>query len=160
LTFAAIGNARESGRAVFVAESHRIEELPALISIPCRRFVLLLAYDHGGVPARLTAALGELLDRGCVYLCAWGPGCRHVEDTMDDVSLERDLESGVDQTIMTTSHHGVRLEEAVDFALQYALPDDALAQGCDAIVLAAVDNSEWADVLRNAAQQYLLPSVL
>jgi hypothetical protein len=94
LTFAAIGHARESGRAVFLAESQRIEELPGLISLPCARFVLLLAYDHGGPPARLTTALGELLDRGCVYLCAWGPGCSHVEDTMDDVALERDLEAG------------------------------------------------------------------
>ena len=79
---------------------------------------------------------------------------------MDDVVLESELKGGPKQTIMTTWHTDELLSEAVDFALRHAHPDDALAHGCGAIVLAAVDNSEWAKALRNAAQQLVSPSVL
>jgi hypothetical protein len=72
----AIGHTRDSGRAVFVAESPCIEHLPQIISLSCSRFVLLLAYDHTKRPARLVQALGRLLDQGCVYLCTWGIGIR------------------------------------------------------------------------------------
>jgi hypothetical protein len=155
LTLTPLGHARESGRAVFIAESDRIEDLPQRISVPCSRFVLFLAYAHGDTPAHLEDALGQLLDAGCVYLCAWGPWCEHVHDTMDDVVLERELKGGAEQTIMTTWHDKEALEEAVDFALQRAVPDDALAQGCDAIVLAAVGNPEWTQTLKELAPRYL-----
>lgn len=58
---AAFGHARDSGRAVYVAQSDGIEQLPQLISLPCTRFLLLLAYALGRKPARLSDALGELL---------------------------------------------------------------------------------------------------
>ena len=160
MTLALLGNARDSGRAVFITAADRIEDLPQRISVPCSRFVLLLAYEHGDTPAHLADTLGKLLDAGCVYLCAWGPGCEHVHDTMDDIVLERELEGGPEQTIMTTWHANELLADTVDFTLQWARPDDALAQGCDAIVLAAVGNPVWATELRNAAQQYLSPPVL
>jgi hypothetical protein len=153
----AIGHLRDSGRAVFVAETDRIEELPKLISLPCSRFVLLLAYAHGREPARLTEAMRFLLDGGCVYLCAWGPGCEHVHDTMDDAVLGWELAGGPEQVIMTTWHDGVPLGEALHFALGHAVPHDALVHGCDAVVLAAVRNSEWAEDLRRLATQYLAP---
>jgi hypothetical protein len=65
LTLTAIGRARDSGRAVFVAEVDRIEDLPQLLDLPCPRFVLLFAAAHGRSP---DDTLGQLLDRGCVYL--------------------------------------------------------------------------------------------
>jgi hypothetical protein len=160
LTFAALGHARDSGRSVFVAQSDRIEELPRIISVPCARFLLLLAYNHGRTPTGLVDALGALLDRGCVYLCVWGHGCEHVHDTMDDIVLERELKGGPEQTIMTTWHDKQSLEEALDFALRHAVPDGALVQGCDAIVLAAVGGAESLEAVRGMAQRYLLPSVL
>jgi hypothetical protein len=155
LTLTALGHLRDSSRAVFVAESTCIEDLPQIISLSCSRFVLLLAYDHTKTPARLVQTLGRLLDQGCVYLCTWGPGCEHVHDTMDEVVLERELQRGDDETITTTWHHGVPLEEAVDFALRHAMPDDALSQGCDAVVLAAVGDAGWAQALPNMAQPHL-----
>ena len=160
LALNAIGNARESGCAVFVASPERLEDLPSLVSPPCARFVLLLAHDNERTPARLEEVLGELLDRGCVYLCAWGPGCEHVHDTMDDVVLERELKGGPKQTIMTTWHSDEALSEAVDFALRHARPVDALAHDSAAIVLAAVGNPAWAKALRNAAEPLVTPSVL
>jgi len=101
-----------------------------------------------------------VLDRGCVYLCVWGHGCEHVHDTMDDIVLERELNGGPEQTIMSTWHDKQSLEEAVDFALLHAVPDDALLQGCDAIVLAAVGDAESVEALRGMVQRYLLPPVL
>jgi hypothetical protein len=79
---------------------------------------------------------------------------------MDDIVLERELKGGPEQTIMTTWHDKQSLEEAVDFALGHAVPDDALVQGCDAVVLAAVGDAESLEALRGMAQRFLLPSVL
>ena len=154
-----IGYARETGRVVFIAETDRIDGLPERISIPSSRFVLLLSYGRRDTPAHLAKTLGKLLDAGCVYLCAWGACCEYVHDIMDDVVLERELKGGPEQTIMTSWHADVPMEEAVDFALRHAQPAGALAQGCDAIVLAAVGNSEWAQELRELTPP-LLRSVL
>lgn len=159
MPLAPIGYARETGRLVFIAETDRIEDLPERISLPSSRFVLLLSYAHQDTPARLAETLGKLLDAGCVYLCAWGACCEYVHDIMDDVVLERELEGGPEQTIMTSWRADEPLLEAVDFALRHAQPDGALARGCDAIVLAAVGNSEWAQELRELTPR-LLGSVL
>jgi hypothetical protein len=157
LTLVPVGYARESGRVVFITEADRIEDLPEHISLPYPRFVLLLAYAHRDVPPHLAQALGKLLDTGCVYLCAWGPGCEYVHDIMDDVVLDRELKGGPEQTIVTTWHADEPLQEAIDFALRHAEPADALAQGCDAIVLAAVGDSQWAQALRNLTPPFLGP---
>jgi hypothetical protein len=157
LTLTPIGRARETGWTVFVAEAERIEQLPQLLSLPCPRFVLLLADAQGRSP---DAILGELLDRGCVYLCAWGAACEQTHDNMDDVVLEREIKGAPEQTIMTTWHDKESLDEAVDFALRHARPDDALVPGCDAVVLAAIGSPEWARELHGIAQHSLLPPVL
>jgi hypothetical protein len=72
---------------------------------------------------------------------------------MDEVVLERELKSGHERTIMTTWHHGVPLEEAVDFALRHATPDDALSQGCEAVVLAAVGDAGWTQARGTASRE-------
>jgi hypothetical protein len=128
----ALGLTRNSGRIDFLAEAANIEDLPHLISLPCPRFVMLLAYNEHQTPSRLTVALTGLASAGCVYLCAWGPGCEHVHDTMDDV-LEQELDGSPEQNIRTTWHSTESLEQAAMFSLEHAEPDTVLRDGCGAI---------------------------
>jgi hypothetical protein len=158
VTFAALGTARRSGRLVFLAEAEQLEQLPRLISLPCPRFLLLLAYDEDRTAIRLSTTLGELLAAGCVYFCAWGRGCEHVHDTMDDVVLAKALSGRRGLNVITTWHAGEPLEETVAFALDRAMPDEAHAAGCDAIVLAAVNAPGWAAMFRGAAGRHLTES--
>ena len=156
MTCTAIGHERDSGRAVFLAQSERIEELAGLISVPCRRFVLLLAQARAEAhtPAHLTGTMERLLDGGCVYLCTWGSVQAH--DAMDLVVLERELKDAPEKNVVTTWHFAVPLAEAVEFALRRAQPDEALSLGWEAIVLAAVGDAGWAEAVRAAAMPYVL----
>jgi hypothetical protein len=140
---------------VFLAETQSLEQLPRLISLPCPRFLLLLAYDEDRTAIRLSATLGELVTAGCVYLCAWGRGCEHVHDTMDDVVLAQTLSGRRALNIITTWHAGEPLEETVAFALNRAVPDEAHASGCEAVVLAAINAPGWAAAFRGAAARHL-----
>ena len=155
MTFTALGTVRRSGRLVFLAETRQLEQLPRLISLPCPRFLLLLAYDEDRTAIRLSSTLAELVTGGCVYLCAWGRGCEHVHDTMDDVVLAQTLSGRRALNIVTTWHAGEPLEETLAFALDRAEPDEAHSAGCDAIVLAAVNSPGWATVFRSAAGRHL-----
>jgi len=155
VTFMALGTARRSGRLVYLAETQHLEQLPRLISLPCPRFLLLLAYDEDRTAIRLSTTLAELVTAGCVYLCAWGRGCEHVHDTMDDVVLAQTLTGRRALNIITTWHAGEPLEETVAFALDRAAPDEAHTAGCDAIVLAAIKAPGWAAMFREAAERHL-----
>jgi hypothetical protein len=150
-----LGTNRSSGKSIFLAESRQIEELPQSISLPSPRFVLFLAYDEQKNASHLKQVLAELLEGGCVYLCAWGPGCEHVHDTMDDVALEHQLTGHPERHVMTTWHDTESLEEAARFALQCATPDSTLAEGCSTVVLAAVGNQEWTARLHRLATDYV-----
>ncbi len=143
-------------RDVFVVSVANLEHLPSqLAGLPCSRFVLLLAQDANANRTHLDPVLEQLLDRGCVYLCAWGPGCELVHDVMDETVVMRKVDGGPEQTIMTTWHSRDSLAEATDFALQLARPDDALADGCNATVLAVVGNNQWLTEVRAAAREII-----
>ena len=150
-----MGSAQDSGRSVFLAESQHIEDLPRIISLPSPGYTLLLAYDAENTASHLGEALAEILRSGCVYLCAWGPGCEHVHDTMDDVALEQELAGHPEGLITTTWHATESLEDTAKFALEWANPDDTLVEGCSAVVLAAVGNHEWTIPLQAVASRYI-----
>jgi len=133
-----LGVDKERGRRVYLVSALGLEQLPPQIQLPCARFVLLLIEGGTARGQSMSATMGRLLDIGCVYLCAWGPGCEYVHDTMDDEILERDLKERKEGVIMTTWHTHDTLAEVLDFALPWALPDDYYAEGCDAIVVANI----------------------
>ena len=64
-------------------------------------------------------------------MCAWGPGCDRVHHLFDIAFAgdgSRDLEE--DGVLMTTSHEGESLDEALWFFVTTAHPDKAYAPEC------------------------------
>lgn len=152
-----VGADKARGRAVYLVSAPGLEQLPPQIQPPCARFVLLLIEDGTARGGNMSATLGRLLDMGCVYLCAWGPDCEYVHDTMDDAILERDLEERQKGVIMTSWHARDTLAEVLDFVLPWAIPDDYYAEGCNAIVVANIANAADPNELRRLLCERVSP---
>ena len=146
-------------RRVYGIHCAKFEDLPAAIAIASPRFVLLVAADGGHITG-IDDTLRRLLDIGCVYLCAWGPQCEQLDDDMDHVVLRQELDGAAKRTIMTSWHSNESLDEAAEFALLWAVPDPAVASGCDSVVLASVGNAEWGASLARVAKSQCKPSVI
>jgi hypothetical protein len=151
MTIAELGTEPTRCRRVYVCYSPTLEELPLRLNIASKRFVLFVAADVGSLTG-IDSTLARLLDYGCVYLCAWGPGCEELHDAMDYVVLDQERDGAPERTIMTTWHSSDSLEEAAEFAVLWAVPDEDLAEGCDSVVLASIGNPKWrADLARIGA---------
>ena len=93
-----------------------------------------LARDTTEVPAEdICAFAGVLLDLGAVYFCCWGPGCERTHDITDEEVQAKGVEDNTDSVIMTTWQKNADLDEALQFALSAAQPDEAFASGCNAV---------------------------
>jgi hypothetical protein len=139
-----------SGRRIFIADAARLEDLPEQLSPLAERFVLLLAVDADPKPERLCEVLKILLEVGCVYLCAWGPGCQRVEIAMDNVFVNAELKGEQASTVITTSHQSESLDDAAWFVLNNAYPDD-----CNMVILAAIAHTGWLTLLGRAIHEHL-----
>jgi hypothetical protein len=146
-------------RRVYGIHCAKFEDLPAAITVASPRFVLLVAADRELITG-IHGTLRRLLDIGCVYLCAWGPQCEQLHDDMDHVVLMRELDGAAQRTIMTSWHSQESLGEAAEFTLLWAVPDSAVASGCDSVVLASVGNAEWGGSLARIAGSQCKPSVI
>jgi hypothetical protein len=110
------------GRDLFLLELQSWEDWPRDLELPSEHFCLLVAGNGRGVdPAAIAAFASGALAAGCVYACAWGPGCKIVHDTFDAKASEIETEGFV---IMTTWHEDEGLEEGLTFLGRDALPDD------------------------------------
>jgi hypothetical protein len=130
-------------RNVFLLQLGNLEEFPDHLNLPCPRFVLLLSADFQGSTDSCSLLAAKVLDAGCVYFCAWGPGCENMHDLVDDAIIEREAGRDAVRTIMTTWHSSEPLADAVEFALFTAEPDEGYSVGCDAVVLAVSNNDAW-----------------
>jgi hypothetical protein len=140
-------------RRVYGIHCPRFEDLAPAIAVASPRFVLLVAADAGLISG-IDETLKRLLDIGCVYLCAWGPQCEQLHDDMDHVVLTQELDGTPERCIMTTWHSKESLDEAARFALHWAVPDSAVAAGCDSVVLASVGSAEWGASLARVAKSH------
>jgi hypothetical protein len=138
-------------RRLYGIHCTRFEDLAAAITVASPRFVLFVAADVGLITG-IDDTLRRLLDVGCEYLCAWGPQCEQLNDAMDHIVLMQELDGAAERTIMTTWHSNDSLDEAAQFALLWAVPDSAVARGCESVVLASVGNAEWGASLARVAE--------
>ena len=115
-------------------------------------FGLLLVMDARAFSTEVIAAAAmRLIDRGLVYLCAWGPDCQRVEDIFDEAHVENDLEKSCPGVLMTASHHDESLTEALRFFVHSAIPDEEYApKGCEKWIVAVIGNPEWAETVRSS----------
>jgi hypothetical protein len=124
---------------------------PRDVVLPSEHFCLLVAGDALGVDREtLTAFAGQALSAGCVYACAWGPGCRQVEFAFD-VECAR-LEIADVSVVFTTSHADDGLEEALSYLIDIAFPSDTWAPTCRTSVVAVIDSDNWAAEVRRLVQ--------
>jgi hypothetical protein len=127
-----------SERELFCIAAPTFDALPLSFSLPSKRFVALLAADTTQVDAATFSRFSDsLLASGCVYFCAWGPGCERAHDMFDNHCLE------IDPVIMTTWHSDDSLDEALYFFLRNAWPDDGYSEDGSALAI-TVGSGEWA----------------
>ena len=90
-------------------------ELPTLPSDQAFRAVLIV---EAPVSVQWQDRVSKwLVDSGCLYMMAWGLGCRSWDDSVDWANIES-FESGdipEDRFVLTTWHEGQSLEEVFDF---------------------------------------------
>jgi len=127
-----------SARDLFCVAASTFAELPQSYSLPSKRFVALLAADTTQVDvAALSRFADSLLASGCVYFCAWGPGCERAHDIFDGRCLD------IDPVIMTTWHADEPLDEALYFFLRNAWPDEGYSEDGSAIAI-TIGSLDWA----------------
>ena len=93
------------------------------------------------VASRRAAALSSVevarawLDNGASYICAWGPTSPEVEETFDYASFLPELGEPLSFTLMTTSHEGESLEEALWFAFYNAIAPNDLKYQLSTVII-------------------------
>ena len=138
-------------RDLFLVSLRSWNDWPRELNLPSKHFCLLLAGDAQSAPEETIGSLADAaLDDGCVYLCAWGPGCDRVHDRFDMKIVDRDIAGKTPNAlaVMTTSHGGETLDEATEFLITAAWPDDAFAETCRSALVAVVGNTDWVASVR------------
>ena len=146
-------------RDLYVLNLESPEDFPDKLTLASPRFVCLIAWDSRDIGnVRLYAFVERLLWAGAVYVCAWGPDCERVHDTVDDVHLAANSFSPDALTLMTTWHSKEPLSEAIWFALNCASPSDGYDEGCASIVGLIIGAPNWAAEIRAAFSDHSVSS--
>src|SRR6185312_4152107 len=96
-----VGRCDTHERELFTLDLADFTAWPDSIALSSEHFVAFLAADSSQVDAETLRKFARwLLDAGCVYFCAWGPGCGRMHDIFDMECFE------MEPIIMTTWHDG------------------------------------------------------
>jgi len=127
-----------------------IADLVKRLNPQTRYFTLLLAWDAPDIPQdKLIDMMRPLVERGLVYICAWGGRCEQVHDAVDDADLERINITGSDEyVIMTTWHSQETLSEACWFFKELAFPSEEPYISNLERFAVAVGNDNWLEEMR------------
>ena len=124
----------ESGRDVFVIALASADEWPDANPWSCEGFGLLVLTER---VVAIESLAEKAVARGVAVVCAWGPGCSMIEDVFDDAIVDANPRETENDVVLTTSHEGESLEEAMEFFLDVILPAEDRAGGCKAWCVAA-----------------------
>jgi hypothetical protein len=119
----------ESGRDVFVITLSRGDEWPDATPWSCEGFGLLVLTER---VVDVTFLASRAVARNVAVVCAWGPGCTMIEDAFDDAIVDAHPNETENDVVLTTSHEGESLEEALEFFLDVILPAKDRAASCNA----------------------------
>jgi hypothetical protein len=127
-------------------------------NLSSRRFTCFCALDIEAVPSTaLSKFCSRLIELGCAYFCAWGPGCERVHDAMDEQAMGDDPPKTDVGCVMTTWHADESLEEALWFFLNCTVPDEDYApNGCDTAVIFSVGRSDWSAAIESRVRAMLV----
>jgi hypothetical protein len=135
------------GRDLYLLELRALEDWPRELDLGSEPFCLLVAADsRGEAPQAIATFASAALTAGCVFACAWGPGCELVHDTFDAIFNESNY-SG-DPVVMTTWHENETLQQALTFLMRDAVPKDPWIASCRSSVVAVIGNDHWAAEVR------------
>jgi len=124
----------DSGRDVFVVTLAHADEWPDATPWSCEGFGLLVLTEHVIDVAPLAT---KAVAQSVAVVCAWGPGCSMIEDVFDDAIVDANPTETANNVVLTTSHEGESLEEAIEFFLDVILPAKDRAAACHAWCVAA-----------------------
>jgi hypothetical protein len=128
------------GREMFSIHLPSLVSLPKL-TLPGKKFACLVACDASSLSHDdLKAFATNMINQGAVYACSWGPGCARLEGAFDEADhIERE-DSPV---VITTSHDGETIGEALWFLLSCASPDPEYLEQCTSSIAVVVGNDAW-----------------
>ena len=124
----------DSSRDVFVITLASAEEWPDATPWSCEGFGLLVLTER---VVDVTPLATRAVARGVAVVCSWGPGCSMIEDAFDDAIVDAHPNETANDVVLTTSHEGESLEEAIEFFLDVILPAKDRAPECKAWCIAA-----------------------
>lgn len=128
-------------RRLFSLYVDSITELNKDIVLPQPFFSCLLACDATDLPDELIISVAHnFLVAGVAAQCAWGPDCDRVETMFDLAHVYRRLNDEKDYELLTTSHKGDTLDEAIWFLLNCAWPAET---DLSSPLVITVGNTEW-----------------
>ena len=147
---------RHTPRHVYVLALPDLDAFPGRLAIDSPCCVLLLAADFVARPGHRDRLCRRIVDAGCVYFCAWGPGCEQMHDWLDGYIVEREIEGHPEMNICTTWHSADSLADTVEYAVVFAEPADEYAAGCGSVVLVSVGEADWSAQVERAAARHVL----
>ena len=110
----------------------------------CPHYICFIVGDASKTAdQQIYSFIEQLLQKGMVYMCAWGPDCERVHDIADSVIIEKELECDVQNTIMTTWHSNESLDEALWSALFTTWPAKAFETTCNSATIIIINNDAW-----------------
>ena len=122
---------------------------------PSPHFVCLLVWDSQEESvATVSHVVEQVLESGCVYVCAWGRGCERVHDIFDETLVGNDPDPADDSIVMTTWHADESLEDALWFFLRCTVPQERFEPSCrSSVVILFGSAGEHAVSVRRALAQ-------
>ena len=128
-------------RRLYVARIATLSNWPQQLDEPVGPFVVFTAFETESSDLAVLGRFARtLLDQGCVYACAWGPGSGHVEFAFDLALVDAEIAGRpYNHDVGTTSHEDESLDDALWFAMFNAYPSDAVPRA-----LLAVSEEAWA----------------
>jgi hypothetical protein len=139
-------NRHDPRRRFCVGTVPNLEDLPLALEQVSRYYALFLAVDATLIN---NEALGKtaksLLERGCVYFCAWGPDCERVHDQFD---LQRMPKEPKGMVVMTTWHSKESLSNALWFFASCAEPGEGFESECTDWVAVSVREEAWRQIIQ------------
>jgi hypothetical protein len=137
---------------------------PASVQIPGGRFRLFVVAD---VTRQSTERLSEFahsaLKSGMVYFCAWGTDCERFHDIVDELVVEDHMGPRLfvgnsrSDAIMTISHGGEPLNEALDFFANLSCPTAGFERNSNFWLAVCLNNAEWAAEIQRHLEEANLP---
>jgi hypothetical protein len=128
----------DTARRFCVGGVPSLDEVLSTLEPISANYVLFLACDATSLSDEsLQNSAKRILDRGMVYLCAWGPDCERLHDQFD---VERVQNEPSGRVVMTTWHSKESLSEALWFFANCAEPAEGFKALCTDWVAISVAN--------------------